>query len=162
MFGISGYRLGLALAALLLVSVQLVSAQTPKKDDPPAKARKDDEKDARKGQKLVRAGTLRGRLVKLEEDSFKLEVDLGKQKQTVDIQIYDDVKVRVPFGIEFDDKGRPKRARKDPADKDSKLGGMKGARDDLAANQEVEVSISRTPNRKLVATVVKVLKKPDQ
>ncbi|CAN5551689.1 hypothetical protein BH10PLA2_BH10PLA2_17700 [soil metagenome] len=162
MFGISGCRLSLGLAALLLVQVHPVAAQSNKKDDPPAKADKSEDKDAKKGPKLVRAGVLRGRLVKLEEDSFKLEVDLGKQKQTLEILINDDVKVRVPPTIEFDDKGKPKRPKKDPSDKDSKLGGKKGAREDLASNQDIEVSISRLPNRKLIATVVKVLKKPDQ
>lgn len=165
MIRISGYTTSLGLAAILGLPVPYVSAQAPKKDDPPAKSSKTartDENDAKRGPKLVRAGILRGRLIKLEEDSFKMEVGTGNYKQIVEIQINDDVKIRVPMGIEFDDKGRPKKPKKDPADKDNKLGGAKGARDDLANNQEIEVNISRLPNRKLIATVVKVLKKPDQ
>ena len=83
-------------------------------------------------------------------------------KDTVEIQLNDTVKVRLPVDIEFDDKGRPKKAKKDPSDKDYKLGGIKGAREDLANNQELEVYVSRLPNRKLVATTIKVLKKVDK
>jgi hypothetical protein len=179
MFGISGHRLVSSLLFVLLVQSGFATkacAQNTKKDDrdPPAKTDKTDDKDPKKSPKLVPAGTLVGKLIKLEEDGIKLEVSgkvfykSGKQtreqtlKETYEIQVHDDVKVRLPVDIEFDDKGRPKKMKKDPNDKDAKLGGVKGAREDLANNQELEVSVSRLPNRKLVATTIKVLKKADK
>ncbi len=39
---------------------------------------------------------------------------------------------------------------------------MKGAREDLANGQEIVVSVGRLPNQKLIATVVKVIKKVDK
>jgi hypothetical protein len=163
-------RLISGIALLLVVQGNQAFAQNDKKDkqDPPAKTDKSDkseEKDTKKGPKLTYVGTYVGKLVKLEEDGFKMEIDVPVSskktvKQTVDILLNDDVKVRMPVDVEFDDKGRPKRMKKDPNDKDSKLGGIKGAREDLAHNQEIVVKVSRLPNRKLIATVVTVIKKP--
>jgi hypothetical protein len=176
MLGTSSNRLvSVAVSLFLLLGgfCSTASAQNTKKDDKDPPARTDD-KEPKKAPKLVPAGVLVGRLVKLEEEGFKLEVTTklyyksGNQtkeqshKDTIDIQVHDDVKVRLPVDIEFDDKGRPKRPKKDPSDKDSKLGGIKGAREDLANNQELEVHVSRLPNRKLVATTIKVLKKADK
>jgi hypothetical protein len=171
MFRISTCRLisGMVLLLFLLAGQPARAfAQNVKKDDkdPPAKTDKAEEKEPKKAPKLVPAGVLVGRLIKLDEDGFKMEVTIQtyKQthKQTVDIQLNDDVKVRLPVDVEFDDKGRPKRMKKDPNDKDSRLGGVKGAREDLASNQEIQVTVGRLPNRNLVATVVKVLKKADK
>ena len=179
MFGTSLGRLVSSLIFLVLLSTGLESrafAQNAKKDDkdPPTKADKADETATKKAPKLVPAGVLVGKLIKLDEDGLKLEVSTklflksGKRtteqthKDTVDIQVRDDVKVRLPVDIEFDEKGRPKKMKKDPTDKDSRLGGIKGAREDLAKNQELEVYVSRLPNRKLVATTIKVLKKADK
>jgi len=179
MFGNSGHRL-VSVAVLFLFMLggfeSRAWAQSGKKDDkdPPAKTDKSDPKEPKKSPKLVPAGVLVGRLVKLEEDGLKLEVTTKlyykagnrtneqTKKDTVDIQVQDDVKVRLPVDIEFDDRGRPKRPKKDPSDKDYKLGGIKGAREDLANNQELEVHVSRLPNRKLIATSIKVLKKVDK
>jgi hypothetical protein len=158
---ISRVMVGLGLFLALLAQARPVAAQAPKKDDPPAKSDKTDEKETKKAPKLVPVGVLVGRLIKLEEDSFKMEVTIGKYKQTYEIQLNDDVKVRI-LGLEFDDRGRPKKPKKDPADKDYRLGGIKGAREDLANNEEIRVNVSRLPNRKLIATVVTVLKKADQ
>lgn len=175
----SSHRLILVAIFLLLLQGGFGSkawAQNAKKDDqdPPAKADKTTDKEPKKSPKLVPAGVLVGRLVKLEEEGLKLEVTTKlylksgnrtnekTHKDTVDIQVHDDVKIRLPVDIEFDDKGRPKRPKKDPTDKDAKLGGVKGAREDLANNQELEVHVSRLPNRKLVATTIKVLKKVDK
>jgi hypothetical protein len=155
---------GLGLFLALLAQARPVAAQAPKKDDPPAKKDKTDKTDDRetkKAVKLVPAGTLIGKLIKLEEDSFKMEVTVGKYKQIIDIQLNDDVKVRV-LGLELEEGGKPKGQKKDPADKDNRLRGIKGAREDLANNQEIQVNVSRLPNRKLIATVVWVLKKADQ
>lgn len=171
MFGTTGRRLVSSILLLLLWQAGFATralAQSTKKDDkdPPAKTDKSEEKEPKKAPRLVPAGVLVGRLIKLEEDGFKLEVTTKAYKQTitqtVDIQVHDDVKVRLPVDLEFDDKGRPKRMKKDPNDKDSKLGGVKGAREDLANNQELEVYVSRLPNRKLVATTIKVRKKVDK
>ncbi len=74
-------------------------AQNGKKDDPPSKSDKTDEKTPKKGPKIVRVGTYAGKLLKLEEDSFQMEVTVGKYKQTVDIIINDDVKVRMPYDL---------------------------------------------------------------
>jgi hypothetical protein len=158
---ISRVVVGLGLFLALLAQARPVAAQAPKKDDPPAKKDKTDDRETKKAIKPVPAGTLIGKLIKLEEDSFKMEVTVGKYKQTIDIQLNDDVKVRV-LGLEFDDRGKPKRPKKDPADKDNRLRGIKGAREDLASNQEIQVNVSRLPNRKLIATVVWILKKADQ
>ncbi len=165
MMRISRLVLPAGLLVALLAQARPAIAQAPKKDEPPAKTDKTDkteDKDTKKGPKLVPVGTLVGRLIKLEEDSFKMEVTVGKYKQTYDIQLNDDVKVRMPMGVEFDERGKPKRMKKDPNDKDNKLGGVKGAREDLTNNQDIQVNVSRLPNRKLIATVVKVLKKADQ
>src|SRR6266404_8610885 len=98
MFGISSGRFVLGMTLLLLLQAGFESeafAQNAKKDDkdPPAKTDKAEEKDPKKAPKLVPAGVLVGRLVKLEEDGFKLEVSTKayKQtiKQTVDIQVHD-------------------------------------------------------------------------
>ncbi len=166
MFRTCTRRLVSGMVLLLLWQGGLTSkayGQNVKKDDP-AKADATEEKDTKKPPKLVYVGTFVGKLTKLEEDGFKMEYDVVQYKktykQTLDLLVNDDVKVRMPVDIEFDDKGRPKKMKKDPNDKDSRLGGIKGAREDLAHNQEIQVSVSRLPNRKLVATVVKVLKKP--
>ena len=159
-------RLVSGIAILLFVQGSQAFAQTDKKDkqDPPAKTDKSEDKDTKKPPKLTYVGTYVGKLVKLEEDGFKMEIDIQQYKQTikqtVDILLNDDVKVRMPVDVEFDDKGRPKKMKKDPNDKDNKLGGIKGAREDLANNQQIMVTVSRLPNRKLIATVVKVIKKP--
>ena len=136
-------------------------AQNSKKDDPPSKSDKTEEKNPKKGPKIVRVGTYAGKLLKLEEDSFQMEVTVGKYKQTVDIVINDDVKVRMPFDLDFDDKGKPKRPKKDPNDKDSRLGGGR-AREDLANGQEIVVTVGALAQQKLIATIVKVVKKVDK
>ncbi len=166
MFRICTSRFVSGMVLLLLLQASQPNhayAQNVKKDDP-AKADASTEKETKKPPKLVYVGTYLGKLTKLEEDGFKMEVDIVQYKktykQTVDILVNDDVKVRMPVDLEFDDKGRPKRMKRDPNDKDSRLGGIKGACEDLAANQQIQVSVSRLPNHKLVATVVKVLKKP--
>jgi hypothetical protein len=167
---ILSYRLVSGLAVLLLLQGSQAFAQNDKKDkqDPPAKTDKSDkseDKDTKKVPKLTNVRTYVGKLTKLEEDGFKMEIDIPVTykktvKQTVDILLNDDVKVRMPVDVEFDDKGRPKKVKKDPNDKDSRLGGVKGAREDLAHNQEIVVTVGQLPNHKLVATVVKVIKKP--
>jgi hypothetical protein len=151
---------GLALFCFVGTS-PMAFGQNTKKDDTPPKSDKTDDKGAPK-KKIVAVATYPGKLIKLEEDSFKMEVTIGKYKETIDIVIDDDVKVRMPVDVEFDDKGRPKRPKKDPNDKDSRLGGVKGAREDLANGQDIVVTVGQLPNRKLIATIIKVVKKVDK
>src|SRR5580698_7755142 len=123
-------RLFSGIAVLILLQGSQAFGQNDKKDkqDPPAKTDKSDkseDKDTKKAPKLTNVRTYVGKLTKLEEDGLKMEIDIPVTykktvKQTVDILLNDDVKVRI-VDVEFDDKGRPKKVKKDPNDKDSRL-----------------------------------------
>jgi hypothetical protein len=134
---------------------------------PPAaadpQAGKDKSKDTKEGVKkadTVAAGTAAGRISHLQDDVFTLEAG-GYPRQSVDLLIADDVKIRVPQRLEFDDKGKPKPFKPDPKDTDrSKYGGMKGTRSDLREGQTVRVILGKLPSKKLVATVIIVVAEP--
>ncbi|HMP04446.1 MAG TPA: hypothetical protein PKC45_18295 [Gemmatales bacterium] len=49
-----------------------------------------------------------------------------QQSYDMDLVLADDVKVRLPAKPEYDEKGRPKKAKPDPEDKGSNRGGSKG------------------------------------
>jgi hypothetical protein len=79
-----------------------------------------------------------------------------REKRRLDVIIAVDAKVRMPATQEFDEKGKPKPFKKDPNDKDSKLGGVKGAIDDLREKQTAWVTLGKTSkkNSKYVATII--------
>lgn len=146
--------LALCLSATVFILIPAASGQKKDKDD-----KSQDVKSSpvnTKKAKLTSAGAVVGRITKMEDDMLTLEVTVGKAKSTMEIQIAEDAKFRVPQPLEFDDKGKPKKAKKDNSDPDRKYGGVKGARDDLRNGQQVEVTLARLPNKKYVATVLRI------
>ncbi len=160
------------LATLCFWTVQaLVSAV--RADDQPAKkeAQKKDAKDGDKDKKTegvkrsqVRSVTkVPGKITMVDDKSLTLKIGSGKAERTVEFIIAEDVKVRVPAELEFDEKGRPKPPKRDPTDPDRRLGGVKGSKDDLREGQNVVAWVGRLSNKKkdnLVATIVVVLPEP--
>jgi hypothetical protein len=161
MFSSTLNRISAALTFLVIFCVlagDFAPAQDAKKDA----SATNDSKDAKKAPKLTPISPMVGKILKMEDGGFKLEVGAGRLKQTLEIQLGEDLKVRLPVTVDFDDKGHPKKAKKDPNDKDAKLGGIKGSPSDLGRNQQVEVMGGRLPNHKVVATTIKILKLPEK
>jgi hypothetical protein len=95
-------------------------------------------------------------------DAMRSRFHLKDEKQELEITLADEVKVRVPPKIEFDEKtGRPKRpvVKKDPKDPDRNLPGVKGTPDELTQDLWVSVSLGKTREKtpRVVATMVLVL-----
>jgi hypothetical protein len=95
-------------------------------------------------------------------DAMRSRFRLKDEKQELEITLADEVKVRVPPKIEFDEKtGRPKRLvlKKDPKDPDRNLPGVKGSPDELTKDLWVSVNLGRTREKtpRIVATMVVVL-----
>lgn len=145
--------LALCLCTMVFLVVPAASGQKKDENTPDKKTAPVNSKKA----KLSAAVSVIGRITKMEDDTFTLEVGTGKAKTQMSIQIAEDAKFRVPQPLEFDDKGRPKKAKKDNTDIDRRLGGVKGARDDMRSGQQVEVTVGRLPNKQYVATVIKIL-----
>ncbi len=116
-----------------------------KKDD--SKKESDKGKDAPPAEKLFKYGTVRGKVVWLDEAKKKLKVQLGSGNQTrdVELQSLDEVKVRsLQPKQQFDDKGRARRPTKQEL-KDmkgtDKLPGYQADFADLKTEQIVEVEL---------------------
>jgi hypothetical protein len=133
---------------------------TAKKDD----AKKDDakksdakkdsekEKDTPPAEKMVKVGTVRGKIVWLDEakKKLKLEVPAGNQKVEYEWQAMDDVKVRSANPpVQFDEKGRVKKLtakEKKELKGNDKLPGYPAEFSDLKREQIVDVSlVSKKP-----------------
>jgi hypothetical protein len=135
--------------------------------DKPAKKDAKDTKDADKDKKaegIKRSKThywttVRGRIKLVGDDTLTLEVDVRGKKQELELVIAEDAKIRMPVVLDYDEKGRPKPIKRDKSDTDSKLGGIKGKKEDLAEGQMAEVGIGKVTKKKkdtLVATIIKV------
>lgn len=85
----------------------------------------------------------------------------NQQVYDLDIMLADDVKVRIPYKPERDEKGKIKPFKPDPDDRDRHLGGIKGSESDLARRQFVTVHLGLTTsdprNPRIVATAVIVV-----
>jgi hypothetical protein len=119
--------------------------------------KKDDKKtEGIKISQTIGAGRVQGKIKAINDKSFTLVGPGGKP--SVDLLIAEDAKVRLPAEQQFDEKGKPKRSKPDYSDPDRRLGGMKGAIEDLREGQAVIVSLGRVINKKqLVATIILVL-----
>ena len=153
-------------AVMVLLFLGAVHAFAPQcTADPPAKdqQKKGEEKDKKSGVKksdTVPAGSVVGTIVDLDVGAFSLEAIVGVQKQRAELLIADDVKIRIPRQLEFDEKGKAKPFKPDPNDPDRGLGGVKGTFADLRKAQTARVTLGRLPNKKLVATVIAVIAEP--
>jgi hypothetical protein len=146
-----------AMVFMVLVCPALASLSA---DEP--KAAKKEDKDKKKPEIIKAAQTSRvgqytGRVTGTDENAFTLEVGKDPTKRTFDLLVAEDAKIRLPAELQFDDKGKPKRLKKDPNDPDRNMPGVRGTKEDLHEGQNVLVTVGRLPNKKLVATVVLVL-----
>jgi len=118
---------------------------------------KDDKSEPVKISQTVKVGRYPGKITGRDENSFTFEVGKDRNKQTLDVLIAIDAKIRLPAELEFDEKGKPKPFKRDPSDPDRNLPGVKGTKADLHDGQNVIVTIGRLPNKKLVATRIYVV-----
>lgn len=175
------------LACVLVFGPALADAQAAqgeKKDDAAKKEDKDEKKDEKKGERYITLGSLSGQIVRVGDGGSTFTIRLrgaiptwvptriwygrvqGRTQFTptsedLDIVLADEAKIRIPMRPELDEKGRPKPGtpKRDPKDRDSNLGGMKGEPGDLAKDQWVTVTLGRSTNPKnpqVVAIVVLV------
>jgi hypothetical protein len=148
--------------------------KTPKKDEKKDTKKDDKKKDKSKdkdtekdlgalktSQATKTQRTLRGKIKLIDAKGLTLEVLAARDKwvPVEGILIPEDLKVRVPYEPEFDEKGKPKKFKPDPTDKDRRLGGVKGSVGDLHDGQSVVVQIGtlKSDKKKLVALVVVVV-----
>jgi hypothetical protein len=132
-------------------------------EKPAKKDAKDTDKD-KKPEGVKRSQTryvtmVKGRIKTVGENSLTFEVDVRGKKQELELIIAEDAKIRLPAMQDFDEKGRPKPIKKDKSDTDSRLGGIKGKKEDLAEGQMATVTIGKWTKKKkdnLVATIIQV------
>jgi hypothetical protein len=132
-------------AALLLAACGLATVGVRGADDAPAKkdAKDKEAKDEPsynsppKGALLVSLGTVTGRITKgCDGKAFSMEISKGKE---VEVNLAKITTVYVINGMEFDDKGNPKKTAARP---------VKGAPDDIRAEATAVVELSGTRNGK--------------
>ena len=157
----------IVLAALLIFGLCFIQSLSPVSGADDAKTKKsekgDDDKDKKtpsvKSSQVRSITKVAGKITGVDDKSFNLEVKTGRTKQTLDVLIAADAKVRIPAELEFDDKGKPKKPKIDPDDTDRSLGGVKGSKDDLRDGQEVVIKVGKLGDSKqLVATAILVVK----
>jgi hypothetical protein len=138
----------------------------------------DKNKDTKKPEtkpRLVPAGTVTAQVVEVDGDTLRLRLPQagkpgyraprqegkdGKDDADLELPLVEDVKIRVPYKPELDDKGRPKPPpKKDPKDPDRNLPGVKGSTADLHKGVWVTVTLAQTRERqpKTMATLVIVV-----
>jgi hypothetical protein len=131
------------------------------KDKKDTKSKDDKDGDALKSSQATKAQlTLRGKIKQIDGKGMTLEVKVGRETKEVDgILIPEDIKVRVPYEPEFDEKGKPKKYKPDPSDKDRKLGGVKGSVGDLQEGASVALQLGKlkSDKKKLVALIAIVV-----
>jgi hypothetical protein len=143
----------LALVLTLGLVVPVLTAQDKKdaKDTKETKDTKDVKEKPEPKEKLVAAGSYRGKLERLPGADRNLNLNVpitAKKWQRIDLPVSDDIKVRrMMLPVEFDDKGKPKRYTQKEKDElrgsDKKLPGYTAALDDLKPGQFVEVFLVR-------------------
>jgi hypothetical protein len=145
----------LALVLTLGLIVPALTAQD-KKDAKDAKDAKDT-KDAKEAkdkpetkEKLVTAGTYRGKLERPPgaDRTLRLSLPVGRNWKPFPVVVGDDVKVRrMTLPVDFDDKGKPKKYTQKEKDElrgpDKKLPGYTAGLEDLKAGQLIDVYLVR-------------------
>jgi hypothetical protein len=139
--------------------------------------------ETQKKERLIKAGTYPGRIVKMDKEKTYLHlavplwrIDRWAERipggvriytrrvtwtETVEVWLPDEVKVRMPVRPALDAKGRPIPAvlKPNPADRDRHLGGVAGSVEDLDEGQTVQVTVALAPRTgHLMARVVVVLR----
>ncbi len=137
----------------------------------------DDKKETKKPETkpkpvLVPAGTINAQVVEVDGTTLRVRLPQagkpygarpqnkeGERQDDTEITLADDVRIRVPFKPELDDKGRPKAPpKKDPKDPDRNLPGVKGSTSDLTKGAHVTITLAQTRERqpKTLATLILV------
>jgi len=128
----------LGLMAISLVLVSTLAAQDKDKKDT------SNQKDQK--EKLINVGKIDGTITNIDAMDKAFHLQVGKQN--VKVMTIDDVKVRtLNLPVQYDDKGKPKKAytakEKKELKGDPKLPGYSAGFEDLKVKQIVEVTLVR-------------------